>query len=218
MLTRDISLNGEHLSSLGVLSGILDGNGHTVSDFILGAKNLDEWLSLKEYSWEQKLWQGLFSDITGGTVKNIALKGVTAFFSNNCRVVAASNFGTIENVLIEVSLYNRGWATANVGGIAGVNGSYEGNTGTIRNCIVVASSKTNEEMAAWIKQETGKDDAKRGFCEGYDGDDLPNDGKRSQGILVGRMDGGKLFRCFGGQRPESGYIRGEFVRYKFDSE
>ena len=197
VLTRDISLNGEHLSSLGVLSGILDGNGHTVSDFILGAKNLDEWLSLKEYSWEQKLWQGLFSDITGGTVKNIALKGVTAFFSNNCGVVAASNFGTIENVLIEVSLYNRGWATANVGGIAGVNGSYEGNTGTIRNCIVVASSKTNEEMAAWIKQETGKDDAKRGFCEGYDGDDLPNDGKRSQGILVGRMDGGATAEnCF----------------------
>lgn len=198
VLTADINLGGVYLDNLGELTGVLDGNGHTVSDFILGAKSLREWLSLGEYSGDQKLWQGLFSGISGGTVRDLSLKGVTAFFSNCCGVVTASNFGTIENVFVEVALYNRGWATKDVGGIAGVNGTYNGNTGVIKNCIVVASSKTHEEMQSWILQETGDGSHdKRGFCKGYDGDDLPNDGARSQGLIVGRVDGeGVVENCF----------------------
>ena len=197
VLTADITLGGAYLDNLGNLTGILDGNGHKVSDFILGAKNLEEWLNLGEFSWDQKLWQGLFTGISGGTVRNLSLTGVTAFFSNYCGVVTASNFGTIENVFVEVALYNRGWATRNVGGIAGECGTYEGNTGVIRNCIVIASSKTNAEMQEWIKRETGKDDKSRGFCKGYDGDNLADDGVRSQGLIVGRLGGdATVENCF----------------------
>lgn len=219
VLTADITLGGAYLDNLGNLTGILDGNGHKVSDFILGAKSLKEWLSLGEFSWDQKLWQGLFSGISGGTVRNLSLTGVTAFFSNCCGVVTASNFGTIENVFVEVALYNRGWATRNVGGIAGECGTYEGNTGVIRNCIVIASSKTNAEMQEWIMRETGKEDKSRGFCKGYDGDDLPDDGLRSQGLIVGRLGGdATVENCFAVSKesdPDLDIFNGNLFGVKF---
>lgn len=67
-------------------SGTLDGDGHTVYNLILKGET------------------GLFSNITGGTVKNLNIDGVKATFNGSGGVIAACNYGYIENCTVSGSI------------------------------------------------------------------------------------------------------------------
>ena len=140
VLGNDIDMGGKCLSYNPYnLNATIDGNGYSVSNFIVGNASLRDFVDWDEWS---NLSKGLFWDIlAGGTIKNIAFTDVTAYFAGNCGVLAIKNLGTIENVYMEVELNNRGWATEKVGGLVGTQAQ-----GIIRNCIVIASAYTKAEM------------------------------------------------------------------------
>lgn len=63
-------------------SGTFDGNGHTISGLSLKGEN------------------GIFSNITGGTVKNLKLSDVSVSQSFDGGIIAACNYGYIENCTV----------------------------------------------------------------------------------------------------------------------
>lgn len=91
-------------------SGTLDGNGYTI------------------YGLELNGESGFFSNISGGTVRNLNLRNVSANPSENGAVIAACNYGFIENCTVEGVMKTQ--KAGSVGIIAGQN------NGQIINCSV----------------------------------------------------------------------------------
>lgn len=89
-------------------SGTLDGNGYTIYDLVLKGEI------------------GLFSNITGGTVKNLNISGVKASNLGGA-VIAACNYGYIENCSVSGEIQSQ--RVRQTAGIAGEN------NGRIENCI-----------------------------------------------------------------------------------
>lgn len=114
VLTRDIVLSVpfKTIDDKDGFSGTLDGNGHKIYNLILKGEN------------------GLFSNITGGTVKNLKIEDVKA--SNiSGGVITACNYGYIENCFVsgEIQLER----TKKAGAFAGENnGSIDGCEANVR--------------------------------------------------------------------------------------
>lgn len=91
-------------------SGTFDGGGYTI------------------YGLEIKGGSGFLSNISGGTVRNVNFADVKAVFNESGAVIAACNYGYIENCGVSGSIYAQ--KTGSAGGIAGQN------NGTVSNCTV----------------------------------------------------------------------------------
>lgn len=80
-LAADISLKApwKTVDSEAGFSGVLDGRGHTVYNLTLKGEN------------------GLFSNITGGTIRDLNISGVSTGQSFEGGIIAACNYGYIEN-------------------------------------------------------------------------------------------------------------------------
>lgn len=99
-------------------SGTLDGKGHTIYGLVLKGEN------------------GLFSNITGGTVKNLNIRDVKASNADGA-VIAACNYGYIENCSVSGEIQAQ--RVKQTAGIAGEN------NGRIENCTVETTFKTDGE-------------------------------------------------------------------------
>ena len=110
VLTKDITLKvpWKTIDIKEGFSGTLDGNGYTVYNLILKGET------------------GIFSNITGGTVKNLRLKRVKAAPNASGGVIAACNYGYIENCSVSGEIETSNAEKA--GTIAGEN------NGSIENC------------------------------------------------------------------------------------
>ena len=110
VLTRDITLNvpWKTIDLKDGFSGSLDGRGYTV------------------YNLNLKGETGIFSNIVGGTVKNLNLKQVNATPSANGGIISACNYGYIENCTVSGTIETS--KTEKVGAITGEN------NGQIENC------------------------------------------------------------------------------------
>ena len=121
VLIKDITLNTpwKTIDFKDGFSGTLDGDGHTIYN-----------LSLKGET-------GMFSNITGGTVKNLRLKRVKATFNTGGGVISACNYGYIENCAVSGDI-----ATARANSIGGITSE---NNGRIENCKVEADITANAD-------------------------------------------------------------------------
>lgn len=110
-LAKDITLSMPWKTlCINGFSGTLDGNGHSV------------------YNLNLKGEPGMFSNITGGTIKNLTLRNVTASPTSAGAILTACNYGYIENCNIFGRLESK--KTGYLGVIAGEN------HGAITNCQV----------------------------------------------------------------------------------
>ncbi len=116
-------------------SGILDGQGYTISNFRLGhsGDNSDS---------------AMFGVMTG-TIKNIGFDYTLATANSGYTGLINTNNSTIENVFAKVIIQNRSWSTGILAGI---------NSGTIKNCITVidaASTGTGNNLAGIVGAHRG---------------------------------------------------------------
>ena len=91
-------------------SGTLDGKGHTISGLVLKGEN------------------GFFSNITGGTVKNLKFSDVSVSQSFDGGIIAACNYGYIENCAVSGNIDVQ--KAKKIGSVTGEN------NGRIANCSV----------------------------------------------------------------------------------
>jgi FlaG/FlaF family flagellin (archaellin) len=105
---------GDGFTSIGDSStpftGVIDGNGYTVSGLYNHNRSSDAGLVSKNE----------------GVIKNITLSGVSYEVGSSSGVIAGTNTGTISNVSVDGSIQGIG----KVGGVAGVN------TGTIKDSVI----------------------------------------------------------------------------------
>ncbi|MBR4723333.1 MAG: S-layer homology domain-containing protein [Clostridia bacterium] len=114
VLARDIALSVpfKTIDAKDGFSGTLDGNGHTIYNLVLRGES------------------GLFSNITGGTVKNLKIENVKATNINGA-VITACNYGYIENCMVSGEIYTE--RAKQAGTFAGENnGSIEGCEANVR--------------------------------------------------------------------------------------
>lgn len=111
VLTRDITLNTpwKTIDLKDGFSGTLDGDGHTIYNLVLKGET------------------GVFSNITGGTVKNLNLRQVKATLNSDGGIIAACNYGYIENCTVSGSI-----ETEKAGKIGAITAE---NNGQIENCL-----------------------------------------------------------------------------------
>ncbi|MCR4718621.1 MAG: S-layer homology domain-containing protein [Firmicutes bacterium] len=109
VLTRDIVLTvpWKTIDAKEGFSGTFDGNGHTIYNLVLKGEN------------------GIFSNITGGTVKNLNIENVKALNVSGA-VIAACNYGYIENCFVSGEIQME--RTKQAGTFAGEN------NGSVENC------------------------------------------------------------------------------------
>ncbi len=111
-------------------SGVLDGQGHMISNFRLGhsGEANDSAMFLQ----------------SSGTIKNIGFQFTLATANSGQTGLVRENLGTIENVFVDMTANARSWATGPIAGIT---------KGTIRNCITVvneASTGTGNNLAGIV--------------------------------------------------------------------
>ncbi len=123
ILTHDIALTmpWKTICARDGFSGTFDGDGHTIYN-----------LNLKGES-------GMFSNITGGTVKNLNIKKATASPDSVGGILAACNFGYIENCSIYGMLETK--KAGSVGGAVGEN------YGAVTGCSVYVDINSKNDNA-----------------------------------------------------------------------
>lgn len=196
VLTRDITLKipWKTVDVQKGFSGTLDGNGYALCGLILKGEN------------------GLFSNITGGTVKNLKIKDVSAVGAGG-GIIAACNYGYIENCSVSGEIKTQ--KSSNTGGIAGENNgriegclaeiSFVGENAVIGgicavNNAVVSSSKFSGNM-----HMGGESSVIGGICakdnEGYISEcavnaDADITGRASRyGGICGLSTGSQIYKC-----------------------
>lgn len=165
-------------------SGTFDGNGHAV------------------YNLNLKGEAGMFSNITGGTVRNLTLRDVTAAPTAAGAILTACNYGYIENCVI----YGRIEAkkTGYMGTVAGEN------HGAVENCEVYVDIVCNNANAT-VGGICAEND---GMLQGslYTGKITLNSENVVVGGICGYDTGGNIFECFANAtaftESASGYIGG----------
>ncbi len=107
------------VDAIAEFSGVLDGQGHTISGFRLGHSGAanDSAMFLKN----------------SGTIKNIGFIFTLATANSDQTGIVRENKGTIANVFVDMTANARSWTTGPVAGI---------NEGTVRNCIAVINEKS----------------------------------------------------------------------------
>ncbi len=127
-LTSDIDFNGEQISRLSDTkwSGVFNGNGYTLKNFVIGDSE-----------------NGLFPYMqAGSSVCNLAIVGAEVSASSWGGVVTNRNDGTISDIYLEVRFTNASTSVNGPnGGIAARNVvNTNAQTAVIKNCIVVADA------------------------------------------------------------------------------
>lgn len=119
VLMRDITLNTpwKTINLQDGFSGTLDGNGHTVNNLVLKGET------------------GMFSNITGGTVKNLKFRNVKAMLGDSGGIITACNYGYIENCTVSGQIETSKAECA--GAITGEN------NGQIENCTAEVQIKVS---------------------------------------------------------------------------
>ncbi len=144
ILTQDISISlRSDLTSLGVFSGILDGNGHaiifSVSDSAVSAS-------------------GLFESITAnGIVRNLGLENVDVSCANSVGALAASSLGTVTNCHVtgSVSTYNDGYYYGNAPDKIATGMLIGSNCGTISGCWASGTVIGLESAGGLVGENSG---------------------------------------------------------------
>lgn len=118
-------------------SGSLDGNGYTISNLYIPLA-------------EDGSAEGLFGSIAdGGIVRNLNLKNADVTGSSNTGILAAVNYGSIENCTVDGVItayqYDR---PANAGGVCGMNYGTLDNVESTVNIHLITSSSTAGGVAA----------------------------------------------------------------------
>lgn len=128
-----------------MFQGSIDGNGYAL-------KNVDPWGGIVDGKSDP--FHSLMGCIgENGVVKNLSIYGRTATRSGNCALLSAFNFGTVENVYAELTVYKDG-----------SNGSNQiapliiDNRGTVKNCItsVIVDSSINAKELYFVSSMFGK--------------------------------------------------------------
>ncbi|MBO5059841.1 MAG: S-layer homology domain-containing protein [Clostridia bacterium] len=186
ILTKDITIDlpWKTICAKNGFSGSLDGDGHTI------------------YSLNLKSEAGMFSNITGGTVRNLTLRDVKASLGTSGAILTACNYGYIINCKIYGKIDTK--KSGYVGGIAGEN------HGEIDGCDVVIDININNNniTVGGICAENGgriTDSVYRGVIT------LSGENAVAGGIC-GYNAGGDIFECFSGAEIlgglASGYVGG----------
>ncbi len=121
ILTQDITLNApwKIICTQNGFSGTFDGKGYTIYNLNLGSE------------------QGMFSNITGGTIKNLNIKNATASPTLSGAILTTCNYGYIINCTVSGSIITKK---------AGVTGSFAAeNYGEITNCSATVSITHNND-------------------------------------------------------------------------
>ena len=124
----DIDLNNKNWKPIEEFSGVLDGNGHTIYNLRVERDNVE--------------YRGLIGNLSGGTVKNLTLRGVTINGSNAGAVAGhMTKTATISNcsvVLTEGSVLRGSY----VGGVVGSLSKYlTSDINTVEYCTVESLDK-----------------------------------------------------------------------------
>ena len=132
LLVKDIDYSGTQIEPINGFSGVFDGNGHTISNFVIKV----------EKNGYDEVYVGLFST-SMGTIKNLLINGanVSASSTNGCFVIigtiCGSNGGIIKNCRVFNSTVfgkteRQGkMQVVHIGGISG----YLLENGKVQNCI-----------------------------------------------------------------------------------
>lgn len=185
ILTRDITLTIPWKTICGSgFSGTLDGNGYAIYNLTLRGES------------------GMFSNITGGTLKNITLRNVNAAPTSAGAILTACNYGYIENCRIYGKLEAK--KTGHTGTITGEN------HGAIINCEVYADI-TNTNANATIGGICAENDGNIVGCV-YRGKITLKSENAIAGGICGYDTGGNIFECFAEPTMifdgKSGYLGG----------
>lgn len=191
VLTSDIDFQGAYVANIGLMVGTIDGNGHTVKNFVFGYESFDAFLAGKN-----KVTKGLFDavwDEAQTNIRNINFTGIKAYLGYNTGILASYNYGVFENIYMQAEVYVRDAWNYGTGLLAGRNCDNakldNRQIGKIKNCIVVASCPMTEEQIVEyavqkgiVNGENGKPFSETGwvFCKGQDG---------TQGLICGENKG-----------------------------
>ncbi len=118
------STDSSSASVIKKFTGVLDGQGHTISNFRLGhsGDNYDSAMILEN----------------AGTIRNIGFNFTMATANSSNYGLIQTNSGLIENLFVDVSYAAFQWTT---GAVAAVNNG----TGTVQNCITVVSTTLTDQ-------------------------------------------------------------------------
>lgn len=199
LLANDIHLSApwKTICLANGFSGTFDGNGHTIYNLNLNTQ------------------PGLFSNITGGTVKNLTLKNVTSSTDTLGGILTACNYGYIDNCKIYGTIQTKK---------AGHTGSFAGlNHGAITNCeayVDITNSSSNSTVGGICAESdgvifgtffkgkitvTGESTVVGGICgydmSGYLSDNFANVAISAEtsfgyiGGICGMAEGSQIYKC-----------------------
>lgn len=120
------------ICTLNGFSGTLDGDGHTIHNLNLNTQT------------------GIFTNITGGSVKNLNIKNATSSMSETGGILAACNYGYIDNCNVYAKIQTK--KAEHVGCLVGLN------HGAITNCRVfsdITSTNPNSTLGGICAQSDG---------------------------------------------------------------
>jgi len=181
-LSRDIDMQGALWNPAGTgeapFTGILDGNGYRISNFIMLYPTMSDGK------------QGFFG-ANSGTIRNLHLMDVTIRTNANTKMVgafAAENSGTMENCRVSGTLEALTGVMTCGGGICGSN------SGTLRNCtcdLTVTWKIPGAAVGGLVGESTGGE-----VIECYVNSNLDICSEATAGLLVGRAMDTKIETCF----------------------
>lgn len=202
ILSNDIYIQApwKTICEMAGFSGTLDGNGFTIHNLNLNTQ------------------PGFFSNITGGTVKNLTFKNASSSSDAIGGIIAACNYGYIENCNVYGSIQTR--KSGHIGGVTGLNHGLISNTTVNVDIINKYSNSTVGGICAESDgvisgctyrgkiSVTGDNSVAGGIC-GYDISGYINDcfaymnatcdvGSGYIGGICGMADGSQIYKCVSG--------------------
>lgn len=165
-------------------SGTFDGNNHTIYNLNLNTQ------------------PGFFSNITGGTVKNLTFKNVTAASDSIGGILATCNYGYIDNCKIYGKIQTK--KAGHIGSFAGLN------HGAITNCeayVDIKNTNSNSTIGGICAESDGVI-----FGSTYRGTISANGENTVVGGITGYETGGYISDCYANMTlsvtPKFGYAGG----------
>ncbi len=186
ILTEDIylSLPWKTICSKDGFSGTFDGNNHTIYNLNLNTQ------------------PGFFSNITGGTVKNLTLKNVTSASDSLGGILTACNYGYIDNCKIYGKIKTK--KAGHIGSFAGLN------HGAITNCeahVDIINTNSNSTVGGICAESDGLI-----FGTTYQGKVTAIGENTVVGGICGYDTGGYISDCYAymtlSATPKIGYVGG----------
>ena len=124
VLDSDLDLAGGNAASNLVFSGIIDGQGYVVKNFVL------TWFSSDNGEWEATMFRE-----NRGTIKNIGFEYTLKLNNGEGAGLVYANYGTVSNVYVNATFEKASWDTVPVVAL-----NYGG--GIVENCLSVISANT----------------------------------------------------------------------------